>query len=199
MNRALLVFFFFNDTATTEIYTLSLHAPLPISRGDRDVEVDLAPRPTSEPGVTHRPAHEHGGAAPASEGGDRPHDRDLGARQPLALKNGHGRVSTLLTHDSSRRTAVALKLRKVDYTKKGHLAYVTIRNAEHENCLEEEVDHDLWKVWHDFRDDPGLYVAILTGEGTKSFCAGSDLRAYVERIANRSPEWNRRRGHEGPN
>jgi len=94
---------------------------------------------------------------------------------------------------------VALKLRKVDYTKKGHLAYVTIRNAEHENCLEEEVDHDLWKVWHDFRDDPGLYVAILTGEGTKSFCAGSDLRAYVERIANRSPEWNRRRAHEGPN
>src|SRR5213080_5301495 len=177
------------------------HPPREVERprGDRDVEVDLAPRPTSEPGVTHRPAHEHGGAPATREGGDRPHDRDLGARQPLALKNGHGRVSTLLTHDSSRRTAVALKLRKVDYTKKGHLAYVTIRNAEHENCLAEEVDHDLWKVWHDFRDDPGLYVAILTGEGTKSFCAGSDLRAYVERIANRSPEWNRRRAHEGPN
>src|SRR2546427_11616184 len=28
---ALLVFFFFNDTATTEIYTLSLHDALPIS------------------------------------------------------------------------------------------------------------------------------------------------------------------------
>src|SRR5437667_6612998 len=27
-------FFFFNDTATTEIYTLSLHDALPISRGD---------------------------------------------------------------------------------------------------------------------------------------------------------------------
>src|SRR3712207_7086667 len=27
------VFFFFNDTATTEIYTLSLHDALPISRG----------------------------------------------------------------------------------------------------------------------------------------------------------------------
>src|SRR2546426_10694952 len=31
-------FFFFNDTATTEIYTLSLHDALPISRADdRDV------------------------------------------------------------------------------------------------------------------------------------------------------------------
>src|SRR2546425_5703098 len=28
-------FFFFNDTATTEIYTLSLHDALPISRFDR--------------------------------------------------------------------------------------------------------------------------------------------------------------------
>src|SRR3712207_8474343 len=35
----LVVFFFFNDTATTEIYTLSLHDALPIYRsggGDRD-------------------------------------------------------------------------------------------------------------------------------------------------------------------
>src|SRR3712207_7191770 len=30
----LLVFFFFNDTATTEIYTLSLHDALPISAPD---------------------------------------------------------------------------------------------------------------------------------------------------------------------
>src|SRR2546430_10317341 len=31
----LLLFFFFNDTATTEIYTLSLHDALPISPGRR--------------------------------------------------------------------------------------------------------------------------------------------------------------------
>src|SRR2546425_2498492 len=32
MSRRVSVFFFFNDTATTEIYTLSLHDALPISR-----------------------------------------------------------------------------------------------------------------------------------------------------------------------
>src|SRR2546430_10080701 len=32
----LLFFFFFNDTATTEIYTLSLHDALPISHASRD-------------------------------------------------------------------------------------------------------------------------------------------------------------------
>src|SRR2546430_17157095 len=31
MHASVLVFFFFNDTATTEIYTLSLHDALPIS------------------------------------------------------------------------------------------------------------------------------------------------------------------------
>src|SRR5260221_8370311 len=32
MNHTKFLFFFFNDTATTEIYTLSLHDALPISR-----------------------------------------------------------------------------------------------------------------------------------------------------------------------
>src|SRR5258708_14238772 len=31
-------FFFFNDTATTEIYTLSLHDALPISKSDQDAK-----------------------------------------------------------------------------------------------------------------------------------------------------------------
>src|SRR5476651_2744322 len=34
-----LSFFFFNDTATTEIYTLSLHDALPISRADKPAPV----------------------------------------------------------------------------------------------------------------------------------------------------------------
>src|SRR3712207_7658798 len=46
----LFFFFFFNDTATTEIYTLSLHDALPIlgvgGRGERDVD--------RRPAVAHR-------------------------------------------------------------------------------------------------------------------------------------------------
>src|SRR2546430_10434129 len=36
----MLIFFFFNDTATTEIYTLSLHDALPIYRVRSDPEED---------------------------------------------------------------------------------------------------------------------------------------------------------------
>src|SRR6266850_1292477 len=53
-----MVFFFFNDTATTEIYTLSLHDALPIGQrrdrrhqqsGDRDCRDDLeCPAPRSD-------------------------------------------------------------------------------------------------------------------------------------------------------
>src|SRR5688572_33500387 len=42
-----LVFFFFNDTATTEIYTLSLHDALPISRRCRGREGASPTRRTS--------------------------------------------------------------------------------------------------------------------------------------------------------
>src|SRR2546426_7810876 len=53
-NLLFVCFFFFNDTATTEIYTLSLHDALPISRITKDtpspsggeIELDAAGDPT---------------------------------------------------------------------------------------------------------------------------------------------------------
>ena len=36
----MLIFFFFNDTATTEIYTLSLHDALPIYKPDMSDAID---------------------------------------------------------------------------------------------------------------------------------------------------------------
>src|SRR2546430_12697375 len=43
----MIVFFFFNDTATTEIYTLSLHDALPISL---DLVVSARPKARAAPG-----------------------------------------------------------------------------------------------------------------------------------------------------
>src|SRR5256885_11408912 len=51
----MLAFFFFNDTATTEIYTLSLHDALPIYRPAGRAVVPVRPRPTPPPaGRSHR-------------------------------------------------------------------------------------------------------------------------------------------------
>src|SRR6266581_6571012 len=46
------LFFFFNDTATTEIYTLSLHDALPISRPVRGHGVELG---AGDRGAAQRP------------------------------------------------------------------------------------------------------------------------------------------------
>src|SRR3712207_7329971 len=91
------LFFFFNDTATTEIYTLSLHDALPIYPGDR-LRADRRrrhPRPaevrrgrrrphrdrgTPRPGPRHRPAG--GRAARRSE----EHTSELQSRQYLVCR-----------------------------------------------------------------------------------------------------------------
>src|SRR2546429_6677644 len=43
------IFFFFNDTATTEIYTLSLHDALPISSKSRRAPCSTTSAPSSSP------------------------------------------------------------------------------------------------------------------------------------------------------
>src|SRR5476651_2881890 len=51
-----LIVFFFNDTATTEIYTLSLHDALPISRTG---EIDMTHRSVRDQGRDDRRSEEH--------------------------------------------------------------------------------------------------------------------------------------------
>jgi enoyl-CoA hydratase/carnithine racemase len=71
---------------------------------------------------------------------------------------------------------------KVLYDKRGEVAYVTLNRPEAMNAIDLETHQLLWKVWEDFRDDPDLRVAILTGAGDEAFCAGADLKTHV-------PQW----------
>src|SRR5436309_16100058 len=65
-------FFFFNDTATTEIYTLSLHDALPISRA--------RPRRGGPPAARARPA------APRSSSRSEEHTSELQSRENLVCR-----------------------------------------------------------------------------------------------------------------
>ncbi|MFC1893075.1 enoyl-CoA hydratase/isomerase family protein [Chloroflexota bacterium] len=62
------------------------------------------------------------------------------------------------------------------YEKEGGIATITINRAEAMNALNFETTEELANVWLDFRDDPQLLVAIVTGAGEKTFCAGLDLK-----------------------
>lgn len=67
------------------------------------------------------------------------------------------------------------------YEKRGEVAYVTLNRPEAKNAVSVEMHERLCEIWTDFRDDPKLRVAILTGTGD-AFTAGADLKTHA-------PEW----------
>src|SRR3712207_7169049 len=82
------VLFFFNDTATTEIYTLSLHDALPISRGSVTDDGEVA---TGVHGAVQRGERLHvavGDGAPQQLPGGRSeeHTSELQSRQYLVCR-----------------------------------------------------------------------------------------------------------------
>jgi enoyl-CoA hydratase/carnithine racemase len=73
------------------------------------------------------------------------------------------------------------------YEKKDKLAIITINRPEAMNAIDPETSEELGKVWTDFRDDPNLWVAILTGAGDKAFSAGADLKKMIPFLVRLSP------------
>mgnify|MGYP003316125122 CR=1 FL=1 len=62
--------------------------------------------------------------------------------------------------------------------KEGSILEVTIDRPK-ANAIDSKTSIILGDVFADFRDNPNLLVAILTGSGDKFFCAGWDLKAAV--------------------
>jgi len=64
----------------------------------------------------------------------------------------------------------------IDYTKEGKIATFTINRPEALNAMNVEAWRELSEALVDFRDDPELWVGIITGTGEKAFCAGADIK-----------------------
>ncbi len=60
------------------------------------------------------------------------------------------------------------------------IAILTICRPLAMNALDAETLALLNKAWIDFRDNPDLWVAIITGAGGKAFCAGADIRGLAK-------------------
>ncbi len=61
-----------------------------------------------------------------------------------------------------------------------NILLVTIDRPDARNALSLAMTQQLIGIWEDFRDDPNCRVAILTGAGEHSFCAGADLKEVAE-------------------
>ncbi|MEX0785188.1 MAG: enoyl-CoA hydratase-related protein [Dehalococcoidia bacterium] len=72
---------------------------------------------------------------------------------------------------------------RITYEKDGRLALITINRPDVLNCIDPLTSHELHTAFTDFKDDDGLWVAILTGAGEKAFSTGNDLVAMAKMMA----------------
>ena len=62
------------------------------------------------------------------------------------------------------------------FEKRGPVAVVTINRPQAMNAYNADTINAMGRRFEEFDHDPTLKVAILTGTGEKSFCAGADLK-----------------------
>ncbi|MBI3964954.1 MAG: enoyl-CoA hydratase/isomerase family protein [Chloroflexi bacterium] len=67
------------------------------------------------------------------------------------------------------------------YETRDNIAFITLNRPESMNALDPESFEELGRIWEDFRDDPDLRVAIVTGTGDRAFSAGNDLKRMAQR------------------
>lgn len=56
-----------------------------------------------------------------------------------------------------------------------HVARVTLARPEVLNALDRATETELEEVWFRIENDPDVRVIVLTGEGDRAFCVGSDM------------------------
>jgi enoyl-CoA hydratase/carnithine racemase len=74
----------------------------------------------------------------------------------------------------------------VDYRKEDRIAFITINRPRALNSIDVETWQALNKAMVDFRDDPEVWVGIITGAGDRAFCAGADVRDTLPYMKERS-------------
>ena len=63
----------------------------------------------------------------------------------------------------------------IDYKKEGNIATFTINRPERRNAIDTVASQELREALLDFRDNPDLWVGVITGTGDRAFCSGMDV------------------------
>ncbi|HEX2829243.1 MAG TPA: enoyl-CoA hydratase-related protein [Burkholderiales bacterium] len=77
----------------------------------------------------------------------------------------------------------------IDFSLTNHIAVITINRPERRNALDAEHYKALSDAWLRVRDDHEVRVAVVTGAGDKSFCAGADLKTFANNPAPLADMW----------
>ena len=69
----------------------------------------------------------------------------------------------------------------LDFEVADHIARITLNRPEVMNAMDPEMYAALSQAWIEVRDNPDIWVAIITGAGDRAFTAGADLRKTIPR------------------
>ena len=61
------------------------------------------------------------------------------------------------------------------YTKKDHVAHITLKRPEANNIINQQLAQELEDICRQINQDDDVYTVIITGAGDKAFCGGSEL------------------------
>ena len=84
------------------------------------------------------------------------------------------------------------------YEKHGSVVLISINRPEKMNSLNFEANDELVSAWERFDQEEDALVAVVTGKGAQSFCAGADLKTYTMAFANTSAPEFRKKYTNGP-
>ena len=77
----------------------------------------------------------------------------------------------------------------IDYKKEGRIAIFTLNRSEALNAFNLQQIRELSEAMVDFRDDPELWVGIVTGAGDRAFCAGADIKETLPFMKEHPQTW----------
>ena len=75
------------------------------------------------------------------------------------------------------------------YEKRGRIAYMTIDRPRALNAIDPQTFQEMSNALVSFRDDKEVWVAIITGSGSRAFCVGADIGEMLPVLGDIRNEW----------
>ena len=69
------------------------------------------------------------------------------------------------------------------YEVKNKVAHLTLNRPDVMNAINSEMWDGLVKAWIDMKENPDVWVGLVTGAGERAFCAGADLKEMTKLMA----------------
>ena len=130
-----------------------------------------------------------------------PADLDLGCRLALGFKHGPLDLMRRLGEQTTGKALIRLRderpgmpmptrpfdayqafLRHILVDDLGDVKLITLRRPEAMNALHDEMNDEILSVIRRFENDPKIAGFVITGYGTKAFCAGGDIGRFVDML-----------------